>query len=157
MTGIGTITAEEFYRQRDSRAEMMVRSTAYREASVRITLGNDATSFADQVAFLTVVNLTAALVERVVTCDNLFAVESVVGDLVVSNYRVTCPAENSIPLRIALGAFESVELTRLWTGAYVRYAAGGFETVALPPGSYRVYGALGELRSKPQLVDLTAR
>jgi len=114
--------------------------------------GNDTTTIR-----VTVVNLTAAPVERVVTCDNLFAVESVVGDVVVSNYRVTCPAENSIPLRIALGAFESVELTRLWTGVYVRYAAGGFETVALPPGSYRVYGALGELRSKPQLVDLTAR
>jgi ThiF family len=59
MTGIGGLTAEEFYRQRDSRAGMMVRSTAYREASVRITLGNDSTSFADQVAFLTAVNLTA--------------------------------------------------------------------------------------------------
>jgi len=105
---------------------------------------------------VTVVNLTAAPVERVLPCDNLYAVENAVGDLVVSNYRVTCPVENSIPLRIALGAFESVELTRLWTGVYVRYAAGGFETVALPPGSYRVYGAVGELRSEPQAVDLTA-
>jgi len=57
MTGIGGLTAEEFYRQRDSRAGMVVTSTAYREASVRITLCSDATSFADQVAFLTAVNL----------------------------------------------------------------------------------------------------
>src|SRR5881397_3558830 len=40
---------------------------------------------------VTVVNLTAAPVERVLSCDNLYAVENAVGDLVVSNYRVTCP------------------------------------------------------------------
>lgn len=105
---------------------------------------------------VTVVNLTAVPVERVVHCDNLFAVENVLGEVVVSNYRVTCPAENSIPLRIQLGPFESIELTRLWTGVTIRYADGGYVTEALPPGAYRIYGALGDLRSRPQAVELVA-
>lgn len=105
---------------------------------------------------VTVVNLTALPVERVVTCDNLFAVESLVGRVVVSNYRVTCPAENSIPLIIQLGPFASAELVRRWTGVSVRYADGGYEAVALPPGAYRVFGALGDLRSQPELLQLTA-
>ena len=46
---------------------------------------------------VTIVNLTAARVERVVHCDNLFSVDAMSGREVVSNYRVTCPAENSIP------------------------------------------------------------
>src|SRR6266850_1621041 len=46
MTGIAGLTADEFYRQRDSRAGMVATSTAYRVASVGITLGSDATSFA---------------------------------------------------------------------------------------------------------------
>ena len=103
-----------------------------------------------------VINLTALPVERVVSCDNLFAVESVVGGLVVSNYRVTCPAENSIPLIIQLEPFASVELVRRWAGVTVQYADGGYVSVALPPGAYRVYGALGDLRSPPQAVELVA-
>ncbi len=59
MTGIAGLTAEEFYRQRDHRTELVVAATTYRQASVRITLASDATSFADQVAFLTAVNLSA--------------------------------------------------------------------------------------------------
>lgn len=105
---------------------------------------------------VTVVNLTASPVERVVNCDNLFAVESVVGGLVVSNYRVTCPAENSIPLIIQLEPFASVELVRRWSGVSVRETEGGYEAVALPPGAYRVYGALGDLRSPPQAFELVA-
>ena len=65
MTGIGGLTAEEFYQQRDHRTGLVVTSTAYREASVRITLASDATSFADQVAFLTAVNLTARWCRRI--------------------------------------------------------------------------------------------
>jgi len=103
---------------------------------------------------VTVVNLTALPIERVVTCDNLFAVESLVGGLVVSNYRVTCPAENSIPLIIQLDPFASIELMRRWTGVSVRYADGGYVAVALPPGVYRVYGALGDLRSRPEILEL---
>lgn len=104
---------------------------------------------------VTVVNLTAVLVERVVHCDNLFSVEDLSGREVVSSYRVTCPVELSIPLRIELGPFESVELTRLWTGVNVVYD-GGYVPVPLPPGAYRVYGRLGELRSAPQPVALVA-
>ena len=66
MTGIGGLTAEEFYQQRDHRTGLVVTSTAYREASVRITLASDATSFADQFAFLAAVNLTARWCRRIV-------------------------------------------------------------------------------------------
>ena len=59
MTDIAGLTAEEFYSERDHRTGRVVTSTAYRETSVRITLARDATSFADQVAFFTAVNLTA--------------------------------------------------------------------------------------------------
>ncbi|SRR6266545_6884867 len=59
MTGIAGLTAEEFYEQRDHRTRLVVASTSYREASVQITLTSGATSFADQIAFLTAVNLTA--------------------------------------------------------------------------------------------------
>jgi hypothetical protein len=104
---------------------------------------------------VTVVNLSAAPVERVVHCDNLFSVEDVSGLEVVSSYRVTCPVELSIPLRIELGPFESVELTRLWTGMNVVYDKG-YVAVPLPPGAYRIYGRLGELHSAPQGVNLVA-
>jgi hypothetical protein len=104
---------------------------------------------------VTVVNLTAVPVDRVVGCDNLFSVEDLSGREVVSSYRVTCPVENSVPLRIELGAFESVELTRLWTGVNVVYS-GGYVTEPLPAGAYLIYGRLGELRSAPQGVDLVA-
>jgi hypothetical protein len=56
---IAGLTSEEFYRRRDQRTGLVVESSGYREASIRITLARDATSFADQVAFLTAVNLTA--------------------------------------------------------------------------------------------------
>ena len=105
---------------------------------------------------VTIVNLTAARVERVVQCDNLFSVDALSGREVVSSYRVTCPAENSIPLKIELGAFESVELTRLWTGTNVVYDQG-FVAKPLPPGSYRIYGRLGELRSAPREMNLIAQ
>jgi len=105
---------------------------------------------------VTVVNLTSRRVERVVSCDNLFSVDDLLGTEVVSSYRVTCPAENSIPLTIALGPMESVELTRLWTGVSIRYEDGGFVAVPLPPGAYRIYGRLGELRSRPSPIALVA-
>ena len=40
MTGIAGLTAEEFYERRDHRTGLVVASTAYREASVRITLAS---------------------------------------------------------------------------------------------------------------------
>lgn len=105
---------------------------------------------------VTVVNLTAFPVERVLHCDNLFAVDNALGVVVVSSYRVTCPAENSIPFRLQLDPFESVEVMQLWTGVSVRYADGGYVTVALPPGRYRVYGVLDGVRSRPRAVELVA-
>jgi hypothetical protein len=104
---------------------------------------------------VTVVNLTAFPVERVVNCDNLFSVDDLSGQEVVSSYRVTCPVELSIPLRIELGPFESIELTRLWTGMNVVYDRG-YVAVPLPPGAYRIYGRLGELRSAPRAIALIA-
>jgi hypothetical protein len=104
-----------------------------------------------------IANLTAVPVERVVSCDNLFSVDDVLGTEVVSSYRVTCPAENSIPLIIELGPFESVELERIWTGVNIRYEVGsGYVAVPLPPGAYRIYGRLGELRSRPRPIALVA-
>lgn len=105
---------------------------------------------------VTVVNLTASPVERVEQCDNLFSVESILGQEVVSSYRVTCPVENSTPLTIQLGPFESIDLTRLWTGVRVEYGEGGYVAVPLPPGGYRIYGRLGALRSSPRAIVLTA-
>lgn len=105
---------------------------------------------------VTVVNLTAFPVERVVHCDNLFSVESLLGQEVVSSHRVTCPVENSIPLTIRLGPFESIDLTCLWTGVRVEYGVGGYVAVPLPPGMYRIYGRLGALRSSPRAIALTA-
>lgn len=104
---------------------------------------------------VTVVNLTASPVERVVNCDNLFSVESSLGQEVVSSYRVTCPAENSIPLTVRLGPFESIDLTRLWTGVRIEYGDGGYVAVPLAPGAYRIYGRLGALRSSPGAIALT--
>jgi len=75
MRDIAGVTAKEFYEQRDHRTGLVVASTAYRHASVRIPLAPRATSFADQVAFLTAVTLTArwcrtiALVAPRVTLD----------------------------------------------------------------------------------------
>jgi hypothetical protein len=46
---------------------------------------------------VTIVNLPAGPIERLVSCDNLFSVDDLLGTEVVSSYRVTCPAENSIP------------------------------------------------------------
>lgn len=106
---------------------------------------------------VTVVNLTAVRVERVVSCDNLFSVNDLLGTEVVSSYRVTCPAENSAPLTIELGPLESVELERIWTGVNIRYEVGsGYVAVPLPPGAYRVSGRLGELRSRPSPITLVA-
>jgi hypothetical protein len=106
---------------------------------------------------VTIVNLTAGPIERLVSCDNLFSVDDLLGTEVVSSYRVTCPAENSIPLTIQLGPFESVELERIWTGVNVRYEVGnGFVAVPLPPGAYRIYGRLGALRSRPSPIALVA-
>jgi hypothetical protein len=105
---------------------------------------------------VTVVNLTPGWIERVVSCDNLFSVDDVLGTEVVSSYRVTCPAENSIPLTIELGPFESVELERIWTGVSIRYEDGSHVAVPLPPGAYRIYGRLGELRSRPSPIALVA-
>jgi hypothetical protein len=104
---------------------------------------------------VTIENLTAARVERVVHCDNLFSVDDLLGREVVSSYRVTCPVENSIPLRIELGPFESVELTRLWAGTNVVYDQG-YVARPLPSGAYRIYGRLGELRSSPSPITLVA-
>jgi len=105
---------------------------------------------------LTLTNLTAHPIDvEGPACDNLFAVETLVGDVVVSNYRVTCPAENWAPWVIELAPFGSVELTRRWTGLNVRYANGGYQTVALPPGNYRIRGTFGKLRSQPQPIALT--
>ncbi len=106
---------------------------------------------------LTLTNLTAHRIDvEGPTCDNLFAVETLVGSVVVSNYRITCPTENSAPWGIELAPFGSLELTRRWTGVDVRYANGGYETVPLPPGNYRIRGTFGELRSQPQAIALTA-
>jgi len=106
---------------------------------------------------VTVVNLTSRPIERAVSCDNLFSVDNLLGTEVVSSYRVTCPAENSFPLTIQLGPFESVELERIWTGVSIRYEDGsGFVAVPLPPGAYRIYGRLGELRSRPSPIALVA-
>jgi len=106
---------------------------------------------------LTLTNLTAHRIDvEGPTCDNLFAVETLVGNVVVSNYRITCPTENSAPWGIELAPFGSLELTRRWTGVDVRYANGGYETVPLPPGNYRIRGTFGELRSQPQAIALTA-
>jgi hypothetical protein len=106
---------------------------------------------------VTVVNLTARPIDQPgPPCDNLFAVENLAGAVVVSNYRVTSPLEDSAPWGIQLTPFGSVDLTRRWTGAYVRdKSGGGFETVALPPGTYRMRGTFGELRSAPQRIALT--
>jgi len=105
---------------------------------------------------LTLTNLTAHRIDlEGPTCDNLFAVETLVGNVVVSNYRITCPTENWAPWGIELAPFGSVELTRRWTGVNVRYANGGYETVPLPPGNYRIRGTFGELRSQPQAIALT--
>lgn len=59
MKGVAGLTAEQFYDHRDQRTALVVPSTRYRNACVQITLASDATSFADQIAFLTAVNLTA--------------------------------------------------------------------------------------------------
>lgn len=112
--------------------------------------GGDTTSIR-----LTFTNLTAHPIDQLAPpCDNLFAVENLFGGVVVSNYRITCPAENSVPWRIQLAPFGSVDVTRRWTGVNVRYAGGGYETVALPAGNYRIFGTLGELRSQPQPIAL---
>jgi len=106
---------------------------------------------------VTVVNLTSGRVQRLVSCDNLFSVDDLLGTEVVSSYRVTCPSENSIPLTIDLGPLESVELERIWTGVVIRYDVGsGYVAVPLPAGAYRIYGRLGELRSRPSPIALVA-
>ncbi len=106
---------------------------------------------------VTLVNLTSGRVQRLVSCDNLFSVDDLLGTEVVSSYRVTCPSENSIPLTIDLGPLESVELERIWTGVVIRYDVGsGYVAVPLPAGAYRIYGRLGELRSRPSPIALVA-
>ena len=79
MTGIAGLTAEKFYEQRDHRTGLVIASTAYREASVQITLGPEATSFADQVAFLTAVNLTARWCRRIALSAPALAIDPRLG------------------------------------------------------------------------------
>jgi molybdopterin/thiamine biosynthesis adenylyltransferase len=79
MTGIAGLTADEFYDRRDHRTDLVVASPAYRAASIRITLSPHATSFADQVAFLTAVNLTARWCRRISLSAPAVALDSRLG------------------------------------------------------------------------------
>lgn len=133
MTGIAGLTAEEFYEQRDHRTGLVVASTAYREVSVQITLAPDMTSFADQVAFLTAVNLTARWCRTI---------------------ALSAPA---VALNLRLGrAFGLAGITVVEAAAALAHAANPFARVGpdpvakpaihlaigtdAPPGTYSVLG-----------------
>jgi len=133
MTGIAGLTADEFYRQRDSRAGMVATSTAYRVASVGITLGSDATSFADQMTFLTAVNLTARWCRTITLSAPAVAVDSRLGAaLGVTGLNVV---EVAAALAHAADPFCRVGTDRL-TEPAIHLAVG----IDVPAGAYPILG-----------------